>query len=74
VTEVGQFFAKSEYHYEHGVIDLRAFFVKWVFGEMTLRAHDELRWVDFAELQSYELAPADIPIAEKLALFYKYLP
>ncbi len=63
---VGDFFAESVYHYEHGAIELLAYFVEWISGDICLRAHDEVKWVAMKELGQYDLAPADIPIMEKL--------
>jgi len=31
-----------------------------------LTVHDKVEWVQVSELLSYKLAPADIPIAEKV--------
>jgi 8-oxo-dGTP diphosphatase len=64
---VAEFFMKSVYRYGHGAIDLHAYFVSWPNDEPQLRVHDEVCWVPFAQLLDYELAPADVPIASRLA-------
>jgi hypothetical protein len=37
-----------------------------VAGEITLRVHSACAWVDRSELGNYDLAAANIPIAERL--------
>jgi 8-oxo-dGTP diphosphatase len=63
---VGEFIAENHYVYEHGEFLLKAFQVRHIRGELALRVHDELAWVNPTELTSYRLAPADIPIAQLL--------
>ena len=36
----------------------------YVSGEFNLHDHSEYKWVDKEELLEYDLAPADIPLAE----------
>ena len=69
-TEVSSHFCSSFYEYEHGSFTLEAFYVRWIGGEMTLNAHDQVEWVPVAELENYALLPADIPIARKLKEFH----
>ncbi len=62
----------SPYHenihgYPSGVVRLIAFLVGQAGGEMKAREHDEVRWVHPRDLLHFQLSPADIPIAEKLA-------
>ncbi len=63
---VGEVFATSDYHYEHGTIHLVAMKAEIVSGTLRPTVHDELRWVPVEELLHYPLSPADIPIAQKL--------
>ena len=65
-AEIGDFFAESIYDYSNGTIRLAAYLVS-VKGELALRVHDKLAWVKTAELTDYELLPADVPLARKLA-------
>jgi|SRR5690554_632907 len=67
VIEVGEFFAESIYAYPEGPIRLLSYFAFWKSGEVNPEVHEEIKWVEPNELQEYDLAPADIPIAEKLA-------
>ena len=65
---VGRLLAATEYHYEHGSFRIHAFKVNWVSGAMSLRDHDCVEWVLLEEITTYDLLPADIPIAEQLKL------
>lgn len=64
---IGSFFGESEYEYENGAIRLMAYLARWDKGEMQPTVHTEFRWVPPRELEKYDLAPADIPLAQKLA-------
>ncbi len=57
----------SPYSYPGGRINLRAYRFDWTAGELRLSVHDALAWCQPAELTSYALSPADIPIAQHLA-------
>jgi 8-oxo-dGTP diphosphatase len=61
------FFMNSLYFYGHGAIDLHAYYINWPEQPHQLHVHDEVRWVNARNLLEYQLAPADIPIAEALA-------
>jgi 8-oxo-dGTP diphosphatase len=63
---IANFFMESVYQYDNGSIRLLAYFVADVKGDYVATVHDEIRWVDAKELLEYDLAPADIPIAEEL--------
>lgn len=63
---VGKLFATSEYEYDHGSFEVLAYFAELVEGELTARVHETFAWFSRAELARIKLAPADIPIVEKL--------
>ena len=65
-VEVGTFFDSSIYEYDHGEIILLAYWVKWLSGDIELKAHSEIAWVTPAEMRNYDFAPADIPFVLKL--------
>lgn len=67
VAEIGQVLAQSEYHYEHGSIQLVALHAQILSGDITLTVHDKIEWVYPGDLLKFSLAPADIPIAKHLA-------
>lgn len=70
-TRAGLILAKSEYHYAHGAFKILALLTEILDnGDFTLSVHDKAEWVDLDDLLNYKLAPADIPIANKIkALF-----
>ncbi len=63
---VADFFCSSVFTYAHMKIELLAYFVKWISGTMAPTAHEEIQWCALTELDLFDLAPADIPIVEKL--------
>ena len=65
-TKAYEVLAESQYHYEHGSFYLLALRTEIIGGEIELNVHDAVEWVSINELMQYKLAPADIPIAEKL--------
>ena len=65
-VEVADFFCSSVFTYEHMKIELLAYFVQWTSGVMVPTVHEEIRWCALKELNSFDLAPADIPIVEEL--------
>lgn len=50
--------------YPTKVVDLRLYKCDYVSGEFNLHDHFEYKWVNKEELLEYDLAPADIPLAE----------
>ncbi len=65
-TAIGDYFGESIYTYDHGTVQLMAYWVRWIGGHLTLSDHDEVQWVSVEELKSYDFAPADILFVEKL--------
>ena len=58
-------FIKNNVHdYPDITIDLRLYLCKYVSGEIKLSEHKEYKWIDRQEILNYELAPADIKLAE----------
>ena len=66
-TRVLEHFCNSVYHYERGAINLMAYRTEILDGEIQLTVHDEVGWFLPPELLKLNLAPADIPIAKRLA-------
>lgn len=62
----GEVFVENLHAYDGGVINLIAVHVTLTSDSWQLSVHDEARWVGPDELLQLGLAPADIPIAEKL--------
>jgi 8-oxo-dGTP diphosphatase len=70
-VEVEELFGRSFFNYQAGSIELLAYSVRWVAGELKVLAHEEVRFVSADELQQLELAPADLPIAVKLSQYMR---
>ncbi len=64
--KAGEMVATSDYAYAHGSIRLIALAAAVIAGEPEPTVHDAMEWVPIARLLHYQLAPADIAIAEKL--------
>ena len=63
---VGRFVTTSRFAYPTAEIELIAYEAELAAGELSLSSHDRIAWARADELLDYELAPADIPIAETL--------
>ena len=69
-ARVGDIFAESLYKYAGGTINLVAILIELDSTDFSLSVHDAARWVKIESLLNYELAPADIPIAERIVQIY----
>ncbi len=58
--------ATNVHTYDHGDIYLVALETTIQSGSPMLTVHDAMAWVPVSHLLNYQLAPADIPIAEEL--------
>lgn len=54
------------FSYPTKVIQLIPFTARWASGELRLAEHDQVEWYDQNQLNSLDLAPADIPIVHEL--------
>lgn len=59
-----EFITNNVCEYPTKVVDLRLYKCDYVSGEFNLHDHSEYKWVDKDELLEFDLAPADIPLAE----------
>ena len=50
--------------YPTKTVDLRLYSCDYIAGNFNLHDHSEYKWVSKDELMNYDLAPADIPLAE----------
>jgi len=66
----GEIFQESIFRYDGGTINLIGIMTELLDTNFTLSVHDKVEWVEINELLSYKLAPADIPIAEKVRNTY----
>ncbi|MGY2274741.1 MULTISPECIES: (deoxy)nucleoside triphosphate pyrophosphohydrolase [Pseudomonas] len=71
VTSVaGEILITVIYTYPGGTIELIAVLVELQSTQFTLQVHDLYKWVRPDDLLLYDLAPADIPIAEEIIRKY----
>ena len=66
-AQVGAEAARTRHAYDFGEIELIAHLVPRFSGEITLKDHDKIAWVEARKLLEYDLAPADVPITEAVA-------
>lgn len=64
---VDEFLGESCWEYDHGAIRLLAYRVRWIDGHFAPSVHDRLAWVSPADLPTYDLLPADLPLARRIA-------
>ena len=65
--EVGDWVGESRHRYAHGEIALKAYYFDWQAGEISLRVHDNMRFVKADALLGLNMTPADRPLAERVA-------
>lgn len=65
-ARVGEFVASSTCHYDHDSIELLAYRVEHIAGDIRLSVHDQLAWVLLSELHQIDFAAADIPLAKAI--------
>ena len=65
-VEVGEFIASSRFHCEGREIELLAYRVAYISGNIALTDHDEVQWVGRSDLKNYEFTLPDVPIVEKI--------
>ncbi len=66
-AEIGAYICSSEFEYEHFHVELLAYRARHVAGEFVLNDHSAIAWVEPGEIKTYDLASADIPVAEELS-------
>ena len=59
-----KFIINNVCEYPTKTVDLRLYSCDYVIGEFKLHDHSEIAWVNKDELLTYDLAPADIPLAQ----------
>ncbi len=66
IVKARKFIVNNVCEYPNKVVDLRLYKCDYVSGEFYLHDHSEYKWVAREELLKYDLAPADIPLAEHI--------
>ena len=65
--DVKEYVGESIYDYGNGkVISLLGYISEIIDGEIKLSDHDRYEWVTLEEINNYKIAPADIPLIDKL--------
>ena len=60
------FFCETDYRYDKGEIKLVAYRAEVIGGQISLSVHDQIVWLCPEEMNSVNLAPADVSIVEAL--------
>lgn len=58
------FLTNNVFQYPTKTVDLRLYSCDYVSGNFKLHDHSEYKYIDRNELLNYDLAPADIPLAQ----------
>lgn len=66
IVKINDHLMDQIHDYGDFVVELKAYICSFADGQLTLTDHDEVLWVNVVDLLSYQLAPADVPIAKKL--------
>lgn len=64
IIKAKKFLINNVCEYPTKTVDLRLYSCEYLEGEFNLHDHSEYEWVDKNKLLDYDLAPADIPLAE----------
>lgn len=51
-------------------VDLTAYHVRWITGDLCLNVHTQYRWVTVAAMRKFDFLPADLPIIAHLTGLY----
>lgn len=62
--KANSFITNNVCEYPNKTVDLRLYNCDYISGEFNLHDHSEYKWVDKEDLLEFDLAPADIPLAE----------
>ena len=69
-TRVLEYLGESKYDYGNKIILLKAFFIEHIHGEYQLRVHQNIKWINIADLRTLDWAPADIDLVNQLISHY----
>lgn len=62
--KANEFLINNVCKYPNKTVDLRLYSCNYISGEFNLHDHSEYKWVEKEKLMNFDLAPADIPLAE----------
>ena len=69
-VEIGDFIGSSVFSCNNRDIELLAYQVTYVEGDLELIDHEEVLWVEPFELSNYEFTLPDVPIVQKVIEIY----
>ena len=69
-VEIKDHFLSNIHDYEIQKIELISYKCTFIYSDFKLVDHDDYNWIITRDLVNWNLAPADIPIANKLILEY----
>ena len=65
-AEIGNLVQTTEHEYEFGIVILTTFYCSLTGDAPKLTEHSEIRWVQVADLDQLNWAPADIPAVKQV--------
>ena len=65
-AEIGEHIETTEHEYDFGIVILTTYYCSLIGKEPRLTEHSEIRWVQAAELDQLDWAPADIPAVARV--------
>lgn len=65
-AEIGNIVQTTEHEYEFGTVILTTFYCSLTGDEPKLTEHSEIRWIQIADLDQLNWAPADIPAVKQV--------
>jgi 8-oxo-dGTP diphosphatase len=65
-AEIGNLVQTTEHEYEFGIVILTTFYCSLIGDEPKLTEHSEIRWIQVADLDQLNWAPADIPAVKQV--------
>lgn len=65
-VEIREFVAKSRFSCGDKAIELLAYRVKYISGDIELTDHEEVQWVLPSELKNYEFTLPDVPVVREV--------
>ncbi|TDW31088.1 (deoxy)nucleoside triphosphate pyrophosphohydrolase [Cryobacterium psychrophilum] len=65
-AEIGAHVETTEHEYDFGIVILTTYYCSLTGVEPRLTEHSEIRWVQSAELDQLDWAPADVPAVKRV--------
>lgn len=65
-SRIGNHICSNRYRYPHVFVELIAYKVTYVSGDLRLNSHQAIKWVTIDELSQFVFAEADMPIVKKI--------